>query len=58
MEIPWRWGAPEEQSCATGINGNQNDNGCGVIMVFGPGPSGLVPSRDGVGAVYVYSLSR
>jgi hypothetical protein len=50
-------GAPEEQSCATGINGNQNDNGCGVIMVFGPGPSGgLVPSRAGVGAVYVYSL--
>ena len=50
-------GAPEEQSCATGINGNQNDNGCGVIMVFGPGPSGgMVPSRAGVGAVYVYSL--
>jgi hypothetical protein len=51
-------GAPEEQSCATGMNGKQNDNGCGVIKVLGPGPSGLVPSRARVGAVYVYSLSR
>jgi hypothetical protein len=50
-------GALGEQSCATGINGNQNDNGCGVIMVQGPGPfPDLVPSRAGVGAVYVYSL--
>jgi hypothetical protein len=51
-------GATEEQSCATGMNGKQNDNGCGVIKVLGPGPSGLVPSRARVGAVYVYSLSR
>jgi hypothetical protein len=50
-------GAPGEQSCATGIDGNQNDNGCGVIMVQAPGPfPELVPSRAGVGAVYVYSL--
>ena len=50
-------GAMEEQSCAIGINGNQNDNGCGVIMVQAPGPfPDLVPSRAGVGAVYVYTL--
>ena len=49
-------GAPEEQSCATGINGNQNDNSCGVVTVFGPGPTGPVPARGGVGAVYVYTL--
>ena len=44
-------GAINEDSCATGINGNQNDNSCG-----------LHPSPDtnqfafGSGAVYVYTL--
>jgi hypothetical protein len=49
-------GATQEQSCATGINGDQTNNSCGVIMVHvGPFPD-PVPSRGGVGAVYVYSL--
>jgi hypothetical protein len=41
-------GAPSEDSCATGINGNQNDNGCG------PNPIPEAPPTYGSGAVYVY----
>jgi hypothetical protein len=50
------WGAPEEQSCAAGINGDQTNNSCGVIMVHMTGFPDPVPSRGGVGAVYVYAL--
>jgi hypothetical protein len=49
-------GAPEEQSCATGINGDQTNNSCGVIMVYMTPFPDPVPSRGGVGAVYVYEL--
>jgi hypothetical protein len=49
-------GAPEEQSCATGINGDQTNNSCGVIMVHMTPFPDPVPSRGGVGAVYVYTL--
>jgi hypothetical protein len=48
-------GATSEDSCATGINGNQNDNSCGVIPFFGPGPK-PDPAIGGSGAVYVYAL--
>ena len=44
-------GAPTEDSCATGINGNQNDNSC----TGPPDPSGN-SNIGGVGAVYVYTL--
>jgi hypothetical protein len=37
-------GAPNEQSCATGINGNQLDNGCG-------------DQGDGAGAAYIFTRS-
>jgi hypothetical protein len=44
-------GATNEDSCATGINGNQNDNSCG------PNPSPDFPQAPyGSGAVYVYAL--
>jgi hypothetical protein len=47
-------GAPAEDSCATGINGNQNDNSCtGFPPDFGDvGP----PPIFGAGAAYVYVL--
>jgi hypothetical protein len=48
--------APGEQSCATGINGDQTNNSCGVVMVFMGRSPDPVPSRGSVGAVYVYSL--
>jgi hypothetical protein len=48
-------GARQEQSCATGVNGDQTNNSCGEIMVS-VGPFPPVPARGGVGAVYVYSL--
>jgi len=43
-------GAVNEKSCATGINGNQADNGCGPQPI----PGG--PPTIGSGAVYVYAL--
>jgi hypothetical protein len=43
-------GAGSEDSCATGINGNQSDNNCQAIL----DPQG--PPITGVGAVYVYEL--
>ena len=43
-------GAPSEDSCATGINGDQNDNGCTGTF------NEATPLLGGVGAVYVYSL--
>jgi hypothetical protein len=43
-------GAPTEDSCATGINGNQNDNRCTGTF------NEAAPLIGGVGAVYVYSL--
>ena len=43
-------GAVNEKSCATGINGNQADNGCG------PQPIPEGPPTIGSGAVYVYGL--
>jgi hypothetical protein len=49
-------GATSEDSCATGINGNQNDNRCGVLPPTtgqGPAPN---PAIGGSGAVYVYLL--
>jgi hypothetical protein len=38
-------GAPNEQSCATGINRNQLDNGCGGFVL------------DGSGAAYIFTRS-
>ena len=49
-------GATSEDSCATGINGNQNDNNCGVnpFTAFGgPDPN---PAIGGSGAAYVYVM--
>ena len=47
-------GATSEDSCATGINGNQADNSCGVLPPTGPAPP---PAPvGGSGAVYVYVL--
>jgi hypothetical protein len=43
-------GAPTEDSCATGINGDQTDNRCTGTF------SEAAPLIGGVGAVYVYSL--
>jgi hypothetical protein len=47
-------GATSEDSCATGINGNQSDNSCGPL------PNGAEnmqdPAPGGSGAVYVYGL--
>jgi hypothetical protein len=43
-------GAGAEDSCATGINGDQNDNRCTGIF------NDAAPNISGVGAVYVYSL--
>jgi hypothetical protein len=43
-------GAINEDSCATGINGNQNDNSCG------PNPIPNSPATYGSGAVYLYGL--
>ena len=43
-------GAIYEDSCATGINGNQDDNGCG------PQPLPEGPPTYGSGAVYVYVM--
>lgn len=43
-------GAINEDSCATGINGNQDDNSCG------PNPIPESPPTYGSGAVYVYTL--
>jgi len=45
-------GAPSEDSCATGINGNQNDNGCTGF----PPPIESPPPIFGAGAAYVYLL--
>ena len=45
-------GATSEDSCATGINGNQNDNSCGLD----PNPDSSNPFLVGSGAVYVYVL--
>jgi hypothetical protein len=42
--------ATDEDSCATGINGNQNDNSCG------PNPRPETQQTGGSGAVYVYGL--
>jgi hypothetical protein len=48
-------GAPFEDSCATGINGNQDDNNCtGFPPDFGTFP----PPTFGAGAVYVYVLQQ
>lgn len=44
-------GAVSEDSCATGINGNQNDNSCGPVFV-----DMIDPAVFGSGAVYVYGL--
>ena len=45
-------GATSEDSCATGINGNQNDNGCGPD----PAPDSSNAAIVGSGAVYVYVM--
>jgi hypothetical protein len=45
-------GATSEDSCATGINGNQNDNSCGPD----PNTDGTNVEAAGSGAVYVYTL--
>ena len=47
-------GAIYEDSCATGINGNQNDNNCTRPVDFGDNT--FPPPVNGVGAVYVYVL--
>ena len=49
-------GAPQEQSCATGINGDQTNNSCGIVMYFDGHSPDPIPARGGVGAVYVYRL--
>ncbi len=50
-------GAPEEDSCATGVNGDQTNNSCGVLMVhIGPGPDPVPSPNGGSGAVYVYVM--
>ena len=46
-------GAPYEDSCATGINGNQVDNSCAHPPDVGDGSP---PPTHGAGAVYVYVL--
>jgi hypothetical protein len=43
-------GAPNEDSCATGINGNQNDNRCTGTF------NEAAPFIGGAGAVYVYGM--
>jgi hypothetical protein len=43
-------GAVSEDSCSTGINGNQSDNNCG------PGNDETAREMTGSGAVYVYVL--
>jgi hypothetical protein len=47
-------GATGEDSCATGINGNQSDNSCGPLA--GAPESMQDPFFGGSGAVYVYVL--
>jgi hypothetical protein len=47
-------GAVNEDSCATGINGNQNDNNCTRPVDFGDNTA--PPPVNGVGAVYVYVM--
>jgi K319-like protein/FG-GAP repeat protein len=46
-------GAQYEDSCATGINGNQNDNSCAHPPDF---VDTFPPPTHGAGAVYVYAL--
>jgi hypothetical protein len=46
-------GATSEDSCATGINGNQKDNACGPVPNPDPAINHLT---TGSGAVYVYVL--
>lgn len=47
-------GATSEDSCATGINGNQYDNNCGSTLATSMGPHN--PAIGGSGAVYIYAL--
>ena len=47
-------GAVSEDSCATGINGNQNDNNCGPLPHAAENMQD--PAVGGSGAVYVYVL--
>jgi hypothetical protein len=47
-------GAPNEDSCATGINGNQSDNRCGPLPNAAENMQD--PAVTGSGAVYVYVL--
>jgi hypothetical protein len=51
-------GAPNEDSCATGINGDQTNNSCGdpPPIIICPVCPPAVPSIGGSGAVYVYVL--
>ena len=47
-------GALSEDICATGVNGNQNNNGCGVLPPTGPNPPPAPVGGSGV--VYAYLL--
>ena len=47
-------GAPSEDSCATGINGNQSDNNCGPLPNAAQNLQN--PAVIGSGAAYVYVL--
>jgi len=49
-------GAPYEDSCATGVNGNQSNNSCGPPPDSTPGDNNFPPPTFGAGAVYVYVL--